>query len=102
MISFMLLKCPIDGFDHPTLPSSPAISPNNTLLKGQSYRLTDTSTMHLMQGHLEYLLKQADIQKNILTELVSGLPSHYLTQPTRARTLSDANRPPLPEYFQPK
>ncbi|KAI8875167.1 kinase-like protein [Backusella circina FSU 941] len=93
-----------NSFDQHALPNSPAISPNNTLLRGQSHRLTDKSTTHLVQGHLEYLLKQADIQKNILSELISGLPSHYLTQPTftRGRTLSDAKRPTLPEDFQPK
>ncbi|KAG1377366.1 hypothetical protein G6F61_006795 [Rhizopus arrhizus] len=75
-----------------TVAPSPAISPSNSLSRGQANRIIDPNFPHMVFSHMESLLKQTEIQKNMLQGLLTTLPVLY-GPPSRGRTLSDTKKP---------
>ncbi|KAI8876354.1 kinase-like protein [Backusella circina FSU 941] len=73
-----------------SMTSSPMTSPCSSLSRGQGYRILEQP--QTMYHHIETLMKQADIQKHILNELLMNVP-HMYNQPIRSRTVSDSKRP---------
>jgi serine/threonine protein kinase len=87
-----------------TVGPSPVISPSNSLSRGQAHRILDPSMPHMVYSHMESLLKQTEIQKNMLHDLLATMPLLYnngnntIQQqqhivPTRTRTISDSKKP---------
>ncbi|KAI8075865.1 kinase-like domain-containing protein [Gilbertella persicaria] len=77
-----------------TVAPSPAISPSNSLSRGQAHRILDSSMPHLVYSHMESLIKQNEIQKSMLQDLLTTLPFMYHPPATRSRTASDSKKPP--------
>jgi hypothetical protein len=77
-----------------SMTSSPMTSPCSSLSRGQAYRIMEHP--QTMYHQIETLMKQADIQKHMLTELMMNAP-HMYNQPTRARTVSDSKKPAFQE-----
>ncbi|KAI8352899.1 kinase-like domain-containing protein [Blakeslea trispora] len=82
-----------------TVAPSPATSPSNSLSRGQAHRIIDTSMPQLMYSHMESLLKQNEVQKSMLQELLTTIPFiHHTpstqTHITRSRTISDSSKRP--------
>ncbi|KAG2234608.1 hypothetical protein INT48_003416 [Thamnidium elegans] len=85
-----------------TVAPSPAISPSSSLSRGQAHRILDPSMPQMVYSHMESLLKQTEIQKNMLHDLLATMPlmynnsnnSQHLQGITRSRTVSDTKRPP--------
>ncbi|CAO3687343.1 unnamed protein product [Rhizopus stolonifer] len=84
---------PPSDSEKPHHDSSPATSPSNSLSRGQAHRVIDPNFPHMVYSHMESLLKQTEMQKNMLQGLLTTLPVLYGPQPTRSRTLSDSKKP---------
>ncbi|OBZ88296.1 Serine/threonine-protein kinase fray2 [Choanephora cucurbitarum] len=90
-----------------TVAPSPATSPSNSLSRGQAHRIIDTSMPQLMHSHMESLLKQNEVQRSMLQELLTTLPFVHHTPTTqthvsRSRTISDSSkRPNITEDIRP-
>lgn len=86
-----------------TVAPSPAISPCNSLQRGQAHRILDNSMPHMIYAHMESLIKQTEVQKNMLNDLLATMPFMYNQHPpssggsilTRTRTVSDTKKPAL-------
>lgn len=86
-----------------TVAPSPAISPCNSLQRGQAHRIVDNSMPHMIYAHMESLIKQTEVQKNMLNDLLATMPFMYNQHPqpsansvlTRTRTVSDSKKPVL-------
>jgi serine/threonine protein kinase len=84
-----------------TVAPSPAISPCSSLSRGQAHRILDSSMSHMVYSHMESLIKQTEIQKNMLHDLLVTMPLIYGTNSnnspqsilTRSRTISDSKKP---------
>lgn len=84
-----------------TVGPSPAISPCNSLSRGQAHRVIDSSLSHMVQSHMESLIKQTEVQKSMLQDLLVTMPFMYgannSNNPqsilTRSRTVSDSKKP---------
>ncbi|KAL9548733.1 hypothetical protein MBANPS3_005550 [Mucor bainieri] len=95
-----------------TVGPSPAISPCNSLQRGQAHRIIDNSMPHMIYAHMESLIKQTEVQKNMLNDLLATMPFMYNQQHppssggsilTRTRTVSDTKKPVLShneEFYQ--
>ncbi|GAA5805003.1 hypothetical protein HPULCUR_010516 [Helicostylum pulchrum] len=85
-----------------TVAPSPVISPCSSLSRGQAHRILDPSMPQMVYSHMESLLKQTEIQKNMLHDLLVTMPlmynnnnnSQHMQGTTRSRTVSDTKRPP--------
>ncbi|KAI9474299.1 MAG: hypothetical protein EXX96DRAFT_621937 [Benjaminiella poitrasii] len=100
-----------DHMDSPqsTVGPSPVISPYNSVSRGQAHRVIDNSLPHMIYSHMESLLKQTEMQKNMLQELFSTMPWMQLqtnnssigaangtastSNGNRGRTVSDSKKP---------
>ncbi|KAG2196383.1 hypothetical protein INT47_012887 [Mucor saturninus] len=89
-----------------TVAPSPVISPCNSISRGQAHRILDPSMPNMVYSHMENLLKQTEIQKNMLHDLLATMPIMY-TNPTnasRSRTISDSKKPssipPCEDFYQ--
>ncbi|CEP14946.1 hypothetical protein [Parasitella parasitica] len=89
---------------HSTVGPSPVISPCNSLQRGQAHRIIDSTMPHMIYSHMESLIKQTEIQKNMLNDLLATMPLMYNQHPpsssgnnvlTRSRTVSDTKKPAL-------
>ncbi|GAN00619.1 Ser/Thr protein kinase [Mucor ambiguus] len=86
-----------------TVGPSPAISPCSSLQRGQAHRIIDNSMPHMIYAHMESLIKQTEVQKNMLNDLLATMPFMYNQHPpssggsilTRTRTVSDTKKPVL-------
>jgi serine/threonine protein kinase len=84
-----------------TVAPSPAISPCNSLSRGQAHRILDSSMSHMVYSLMESLIKQTEIQKSMLHDLLVTMPFMYGTTSnsspqsilTRSRTISDSKKP---------
>lgn len=87
-----------------TVAPSPVISPCNSISRGQGNRILDPSMPNMVYSHMESLLKQTEIQKSMLHDLLATMPSMYANPTTRSRTISDSKKPSsIPqseEFFQ--
>lgn len=86
-----------------TVGPSPAISPCNSLQRGQAHRIIDNSMPHMIYAHMESLIKQTEVQKSMLNDLLATMPFMYNQHAqssggsvlTRTRTVSDTKKPVL-------
>ncbi|CAO3631555.1 unnamed protein product [Mucor fragilis] len=86
-----------------TVAPSPAVSPCNSLQRGQAHRIIDNTMPHMVYAHMESLIKQTEVQKNMLNDLLATMPLVYSQHPpssggsilTRTRTVSDTKKPVL-------
>ncbi|KAG1460213.1 hypothetical protein G6F46_010323 [Rhizopus delemar] len=77
-----------------TVIPSPSISPSNSISRDSSNRMVDPNLPHMVHVHVEALIKQTEIQKNMLQGLLATLPSLYASpSTTRLRTPSEAKKP---------
>lgn len=77
-----------------TVVPSPSISPSNSISRDSSNRMMDPNMPHMVHVHMEALIKQTEIQKNMLQGLLATLPSLYASHSTtRLRTPSEAKKP---------
>ncbi|KAI8993156.1 kinase-like domain-containing protein [Pilobolus umbonatus] len=83
-----------------TVAPSPAISPSGSISRGQAHRILDPSAPNMVYSHMEALLRQTEIQKNMLQDLMGVFPlicnSNNPNTINRTRTGSDSKKPPLP------
>lgn len=87
-----------------TVAPSPVISPSNSISRGQAHRILDPAMPHMVYSHMESLLKQTEIQKNMLHDLLATMPFMYQQQGSvsnattnvvsRSRTISDSSKKP--------
>ncbi|KAL4210624.1 putative STE/STE20/FRAY protein kinase [Rhizopus microsporus] len=81
-----------------TVAPSPAISPSSSLSRGQAHRILDSNFPHMVYSHMDNLLKQTEIQKNMVHSLLATLPSVYtstFSSAPRSRTVSEASKKPM-------
>lgn len=94
-----------------TVVPSPVLSPCGSLSRGQAHRILDPSMPQMVYSHMESLLKQTEIQKNMLHDLIATMPLMYNSNNsqhppgiTRSRTVSETKKPPtMPpteEFYQ--
>lgn len=79
-----------------TVNPSPITSPCNSISRGQAHRILDPSMPHMIYSHMESLLKQTEVQKAMLHDLLATMPLMYngnTAGVTRSRTVSDSKKP---------
>lgn len=79
-----------------TVNPSPITSPCNSISRGQAHRILDPSMPHMIYSHMESLLKQTEVQKAMLHDLLATVPLMYNGNTaglTRSRTVSDSKKP---------